>query len=111
MKTGRGILLSILVLTFFVGSMVVVPTGTVHAQKVELSLGHMAPTTFYYHTLALRLKEMLEKKSGDKATVKVYPAGQLGRRPSRGPFPRGFRPGPLPRPGAGRKSKGPGCFR
>src|SRR4030042_5293176 len=79
MKTERRILLSIAVLTFFAGSMVAVPTGTAHAQKIELSLGHMAPTTFYYHTLAMRLKEMLEKKSGDKVTVKVYPAGQLGQ--------------------------------
>jgi tripartite ATP-independent transporter DctP family solute receptor len=78
MKTKRSILLSILVLTFFVGSMVTVPTATVHAQKIELSLGHMAPTTFYYHTLAMRFKEMLEKKFGDRVTVKVHPAGQLG---------------------------------
>jgi len=79
MRLERSILLSIVVLTFFIGSIVAVPTGTAHAQKIELSLGHMAPTTFYYHTLALRFKEMLEKKSGDKVSVKVYPAGQLGQ--------------------------------
>ncbi|MBM4305573.1 MAG: TRAP transporter substrate-binding protein [Deltaproteobacteria bacterium] len=50
----------------------------VNAQKIELSLGHTAPTTFYYHTLAMRFKEMLEKKFGDRVTVKVHPAGQLG---------------------------------
>ena len=82
MKTKGSVLLGILgiiVLTFFAGAMVVVPTGTAHAQKIELSLGHMAPTTFFYHTLAIKFKETLEKKSGDKVTVKVYPAGQLGQ--------------------------------
>ncbi len=79
MRTGRSALLSVFFLTFLVASMVAVPTGTVRAQKTELSLGHMAPTTFYYHTLAIRFKEMLEKKSGDKVTVKLYPAGQLGQ--------------------------------
>jgi tripartite ATP-independent transporter DctP family solute receptor len=79
MMIKRSILFNILTLLFFVGLMVTIPTAPVHAQKVELSLGHMAPPTFYYQTLAVRFKEMLEKKFPDRVAVKVYPAGQLGQ--------------------------------
>jgi tripartite ATP-independent transporter DctP family solute receptor len=50
----------------------------VNAQKIELSLAHQAPTAFVYQIISEKFKEMFEKKVGAKASVKIYPAGQLG---------------------------------
>ena len=48
------------------------------AAKIELSLAHEAPATFVYQTLAESFKTILEKKVGDKVTVKIFHSGQLG---------------------------------
>jgi len=78
MKPERRILLSIVALAFFVGSMVAVSTGTVHAQKVELSLANEAPPFFVYTIVSERFKKMVEDKVGSKVSIKLYPNGQLG---------------------------------
>jgi tripartite ATP-independent transporter DctP family solute receptor len=71
---GRGFLVAV----FLIGLGILISTPSVSAQKVELSLAHQAPPTFVYQIISEKYKEMLEKKVGDKVTVKIFPAGQLG---------------------------------
>lgn len=48
------------------------------AEKIELSLAHEAPPFFVYQQVAEKFKDILEKKSDGKVSVKIYPSGQLG---------------------------------
>lgn len=53
--------------------------GNVEAQqKLVLKFAHITPTTFPYHDGALKFKEVLERLSGGKLEVHVFPAAQLG---------------------------------
>jgi TRAP-type transport system periplasmic protein len=79
METRKKVLASILFFSFIVAGIFVIPAHPAFAQKVELSLAHQAPTTFVYQMIAERFKEMLEKKVGNRVTVKIYPQGQLGQ--------------------------------
>lgn len=47
-------------------------------QKTVLKFAHIAPTTFPYHDGALKFKEVLERLSGGRVEVQVFPAAQLG---------------------------------
>lgn len=47
-------------------------------QKVILKFAHITPTTFPYHDGALKFKEVLERLSGGRVEVQVFPAAQLG---------------------------------
>lgn len=47
-------------------------------QKTILKFAHITPTTFPYHDGALKFKEVLERLSGGKVEVQVFPAAQLG---------------------------------
>lgn len=46
--------------------------------KIVLKFAHITPTTFPYHDGALKLKEVLERLSGGRVEVQVFPAAQLG---------------------------------
>jgi tripartite ATP-independent transporter DctP family solute receptor len=46
--------------------------------NVEWKLGHNANTDHIWHKTAVKFSELVEKKSGGKMTVKVFPNGQLG---------------------------------
>lgn len=48
------------------------------AKKIELSLANEAPPFFVYTIVSEKFKEMVEKRVGDKVTVKIYHSGQLG---------------------------------
>jgi tripartite ATP-independent transporter DctP family solute receptor len=47
-------------------------------QKIVLKFAHITPTTFPYHDGALKFKEVLERLSGGRVEVQVFPAAQLG---------------------------------
>ncbi len=47
-------------------------------QKMTLKFAHITPTTFPYHDGALKFKEVLERLSGGRVEVQVFPAAQLG---------------------------------
>lgn len=49
-----------------------------NAQKMELSLANEAPPFFVYTIVSEKFKDLLEKKVGDKVTVKIFHSGQLG---------------------------------
>lgn len=69
---------------FFVTPLVVsmlllgLPSRPAQAAQIELSLAHAAPPSFVYQTIAEKFGEMLERKTGGKVGVKVFPGGQLG---------------------------------
>jgi tripartite ATP-independent transporter DctP family solute receptor len=46
--------------------------------KTVLKFAHITPTTFPYHDGALKFKEVLERLSGGRVEVQVFPAAQLG---------------------------------
>ena len=46
--------------------------------NVEWKLGHNANTDHIWHKTAVEFSKLVEKKSGGKMTVKVFPNGQLG---------------------------------
>jgi tripartite ATP-independent transporter DctP family solute receptor len=52
--------------------------GRANAQKMELSLANEAPPFFVYTIISEKFKELVERKVGDKATIKIFPSGQLG---------------------------------
>lgn len=47
-------------------------------QKTVLKFAHITPTTFPYHDGALKFKEVVERLSGGRVEVQVFPAAQLG---------------------------------
>ena len=49
-----------------------------NAQKTELSLANEAPPFFVYTIISEKFKELVEKKVGDKVSVKIFHSGQLG---------------------------------
>jgi tripartite ATP-independent transporter DctP family solute receptor len=77
MKINKNIIIGVLGFMIIKVVSVISPT-LAYAEKIELSLGHAAPSMFVYHIMAMKFKEMLEEKVGDKVTVKVYPSAQLG---------------------------------
>src|SRR4030043_444177 len=78
MKTRKKVLASILFFSFIMAGIFVVPVHPVFAQKVELSVAHEAPPFFVYTIVSERFKKMVEGKSGDKVSIKIYHSGQLG---------------------------------
>ncbi len=52
--------------------------GQARAKKIELSLANEAPPFFVYTIVSEKFKEMVEKRVGDKVSVKIYHSGQLG---------------------------------
>lgn len=56
-------------------------SGEAKAAKTDsmtLKLGHLAAETTNYHGLALKFKELVEKKTEGKVKIEVYPNAQLG---------------------------------
>jgi TRAP-type C4-dicarboxylate transport system substrate-binding protein len=52
--------------------------GPAGAQTVELKLSHFLPPNHTFHKFALAWGEQLEKESGGKLKLQIYPATQLG---------------------------------
>ncbi|MGZ6023070.1 MAG: C4-dicarboxylate ABC transporter, partial [Rhizomicrobium sp.] len=48
------------------------------AQTVELKLSHFLPPNHTFHKFALAWGEQLEKESGGRLKLQIYPATQLG---------------------------------
>jgi tripartite ATP-independent transporter DctP family solute receptor len=58
---------------------VLAPASPAEAQPtIVLKFAHITPTTFPYHDGALKFKEVLERISGGRVEVQVFPAAQLG---------------------------------
>jgi TRAP-type C4-dicarboxylate transport system substrate-binding protein len=52
--------------------------GAAGAQTIELKLSHFLPPNHTFHKFALAWGEQLEKESGGKLRLQIYPATQLG---------------------------------
>ena len=49
------------------------------ADKIVLKFGHLADEKNTWHLGALKFKELVEKNSGGRIEVKIYPNEQLGK--------------------------------
>ena len=58
-------------------------TGGAQAQTIELKLSHFVPPNHTFHKWALAWGERLEKESGGRLKVTIYPNGQLVGPPNR----------------------------
>lgn len=58
-------------------------TGMAHAQTIELKLSHFIPPNHTFHKWAVAWAEQLEKDSGGRLKVTIYPNGQLVGPPNR----------------------------
>ncbi len=79
MRAGKSIVLNVLVAFVLLAAFLFIPANRAHAQKIELTLAHQSPTTFVYQMVAEKMKELVEKKVGDKVNIKIYANGQLGQ--------------------------------
>lgn len=66
-----------------VAAMAGVLTFGAQAQPIELKVSHFLPPNHTFHKAMLAWGEELEKASGGKLKLQVYPAGQLGGGPNR----------------------------
>ncbi len=57
--------------------------GSAAAQTTELKLSHFAPPKHAFHLWATEWAQRLEKESGGRLKVTIYPNGQLGGPPNR----------------------------
>src|SRR5262245_3065945 len=53
------------------------------AQTIELKVSHFLPPNHTFQKAMLAWGEQLEKESGGKLKLRIYPAGQLGGGPNR----------------------------
>lgn len=75
---GLKRLLGAAIILFFSVALITGVCSRAFAEKIELSLAHEAPPFFVYQLVAEKFKDILEKKSDGKVSVKIYPSGQLG---------------------------------
>ena len=61
----------------------VLSAGTVLAQTIELKLSHFVPPNHTFHKWTVAWAERIEKESGGKLKVTIYPNGQLVGPPNR----------------------------
>lgn len=59
------------------------PTGRAEAQTIELKLSHFVPPNHTIHKWAVAWAERIEKESGGRMKVTIYPNGQLVGPPQR----------------------------
>src|SRR4030042_4309384 len=78
MEFKKKVLPCLLSFLFLMGGIFILSPHPVFAQKVELSLANEAPPFFVYTIVSEKFKEVLEKKAGDKVSVKIFHSGQLG---------------------------------
>ena len=57
--------------------------GAASAQTIELKLSHFVPPNHTFHKWAMAWGAMLEKESGGRLKVTIYPNGQLVGPPNR----------------------------
>ena len=74
----RRLFMFCFILLVAIGFLATLSPTQVSAQKVELSLANEAPPFFVYTIVSEKFKEVLEKKAGDKVSVKIFHSGQLG---------------------------------
>lgn len=78
MLARKRLLLLFVVMPVLMGLTFGVNPDRANAQKMELSLANEAPPFFVYTIVSEKFKDLLEKKVGDKVTVKIFHSGQLG---------------------------------
>ena len=67
-----------LLLGAVIGAAIALP-GAASAAEYTLRLAHAQPTKDVFHLGAIEFKKSLEADTGGKATVDIFPAGQLGK--------------------------------
>ena len=78
MRKCRGVVGIVFILFFSTALLTGAVDRAAAGDKIELSLAHEAPPFFVYQTVAEKFSEIIEKKTGGKVALKIYPSGQLG---------------------------------